>query len=210
MMVFNHPDLARLRGQYEVAERSLRLEVAKQYPDFRIGPNFENDVGERKSVIGLTLGIEIPVFDRNQQGVASAKQRREEVRVKYEAAANRSLAALDRALHSYKVAIEKARLLKTVVLPKAEANIGLAKKSVEAGAMDSLRLLETERALRAVRIEALETEFSVRNAFIALEQAVGYPLVKFPTETTQHEPEPIAEKRTSEIEGTQDVKEPNE
>ena len=189
-MVFNHPELARLRGQYEVAERSLRLEIAKQYPDFHIGPNFANEVGERKSVIGLTLGIEIPIFDRNQQGVSSAKQRREEARVRYEAAANRSLAALDRAFKSYQIAIEKARILKSVVLPKAEANIALAKNSVEVGAMDSLRLLETERTLRSVRVEALEAELSLRTTFISLEQAVGYPLVKFPTEDPRHEPEP--------------------
>jgi outer membrane protein, heavy metal efflux system len=192
MMVFNHPELARFRGQYEVAERSLHLEIAKQYPDFHIGPSFANDVGERKSVIGLTLGIEIPIFDRNQQAVASAKQRREEVRIKYEAAANRSLAGLDRAYRSYQLSVEKATILRTIALPKAESNIALARKSVEAGTMDTLRLLETERAQRAIRIETLETELAVRNAFIALEQAVGYPLLAFPTEDAKYVPEPIS------------------
>jgi outer membrane protein, heavy metal efflux system len=213
MMVFNHPDLARFRSRYEVAERSLRLEIAKQYPDFHIGPSFANDVGEKKSVIGLTLGIEIPVFDRNQQGVASAKQRREEVRIKYEAAANRSLAALDRAYRSYEIAIEKARILKTVVLPKAESNVALARKSVEAGAMDSLRLLETERAQRAVRVEALETELTVRNAYIGLEQAVGYPLLAFPTEDVQYAPETMNLPEDSDLEGDhvlEEVKETKE
>jgi outer membrane protein, heavy metal efflux system len=191
LMVYNHPALARLRAQYEISERQLRLEIAKQYPDFHFGPSFARDVGEKKNVIGLTLGIEIPVFDRNQQAVASAMQRREEILIKFEAAANRALAALDRAYRSFQIATEKLKILKTVVLPKAEANIGVARRSLEAGTADSLRYLETERSQRAVLIDALDTEFAARSAFIALEESVGYPLVKFPSEGIDQVPQQL-------------------
>lgn len=181
-LVTNHAQLARLRAKYEVSERELHLEISKQYPDFHIGTPFSRDVGERKNVLGLTLGIELPVFDKNQQGIASASKRRDEIRVKYEAAANKALAALDRAWRGYGLAVEKMKLVKSIVVPKAEANLELARKSLQAGAMDSLRFLETERAQRAATVDAVETELSVREAWIELEQAVGAPLLKFPGE----------------------------
>lgn len=188
LLVNNHPELARLRAKYEVAERGLHLELSKQYPDFKIGPKFENERGERKTTIGLTLGIDLPIFDHNQQGIASAKQRRDEIRIKYEAAANRTLAALDRAHANCKLSDEKLKFLITVVAPRANGNIELARKAKDIGASDTLRFLETERGQRTVLLDALDSELSLRNAWIELEQAVGYPLTTFPGEILSETP----------------------
>lgn len=182
LLVFNHPELARLRARYAVAEAALRLEIARQYPDFQIGPSYTSEVGEKKSVLGLALGIEIPLFNRNQQGVAAAQKRREEVRAKYEAAANRALAALERAWRDVQISSERLRELKTEVLPKAEAVLDVARKSMRAGVMDGLRYLETERSRRVAALETLEMEFVLRDAWVGLEEAVGVPLVQFPGE----------------------------
>ena len=182
VLIFNHPQLARLRARYEAAERELHLEIAKQYPDFHFGPSFEGDAGARKHTIGLTLGIDIPVFDRNQQAVATALQRREEVRTKYETAANKALSALDQALRKFTLATEKLKFLKSELQPKARSNVELAKKSLEAGAGDALRFLETERAERSITIDVIESELNAREAWVDIEQAVGYPLTVFPGE----------------------------
>lgn len=185
ILVNNHPELARLRARYVAAEAWLHLEIARQYPDFHFGPSYERESGEKKSILGLSLGIELPLFDRNQQGIAEAKARREELRVKYEAAANRALAALDRAWRNIQLASEKLKLIRTVLKPKAEANIALARKSIEAGATDTLRFLETERGQRAVMIDAIESEFAAREGWVELEQAVGLPLFQFPGESRE-------------------------
>jgi len=188
MMFANHLGLARLRAKYEVAERELHLEIAKQYPDFRFGPSFDRDTGEKKNNLGLTLGIDLPVFDRNQQAVATAKKKRDEVRVKYEAAANRALADLERTVKSYELATQKLKLIKTVLLPQTTRNMDLARRGLEAGGLDSLRVLETERGQREILIDALDTEFAVRSTWVALEQAVGYPLFQFPSEEPANVP----------------------
>ena len=70
----NHPELARLRARYEAAEAALRLEISKQFPDLRIGPSAAGDSGDKKTVLGLALGIALPIFDRNQQAIAAAAQ----------------------------------------------------------------------------------------------------------------------------------------
>jgi outer membrane protein TolC len=174
--------LARLRLAYDVAERELRLEIAKQYPDFRFGPSFANETGESKHVLGLTLGIELPAFDRNQQAIATADKRRDEVRVRYEAAANRVLARLERAWRALQLAQQKRELLRNVLEPKAKANIEFARKALESGVTDTLRFLETERGQRSVLVEAVEVELAVREAWVELEQTVGCALFRFPDE----------------------------
>ncbi len=188
LMLNNNPALARLRTRYEVAERELHLEISKQYPDFKFGPTFDREVGERKTTIGLTLGIDLPIFDRNQQAIATAKQRREEIRTKYETAANRALATLDRAYANSQLAAQKLKLLNTLLLPRVNSNIDLSRKSMEAGVSDLLKFLEAERNQRATLLETLETELALRLAWIELEQAVGYPLAPLPTEITAELP----------------------
>jgi cobalt-zinc-cadmium efflux system outer membrane protein len=183
IMLANHPELARLRAQYEITERQLHLELSKQYPDFKIGPTYDHERGERKTNLGLTLGIDLPVFDRNQQAIASAKQKREEVRVKYEAAANRALAALDQAYANTHLAGERLKLLNTLLVPRANANIELSRKAVETGVSDFLKFLEAQRSQRAVLVETVDTELSLRSAWVELEQAVGYPLLHFANES---------------------------
>lgn len=188
ILLNNSPELARLRARYELAERALHLELAKQYPDFKIGPTQENERGERKTTIGLNLGIDIPIFDHNQQGITSAKQKREEIRTKYEAAANRALATLDRAYANNQLASEKLKMINTLSIPRANTNMTLARKGIEAGTSDTLKFLETERNQRNIVLDALDTELALRGYWIELEQAVGYPLVTFPNESPSDTP----------------------
>ena len=188
MLVDNHPELARLRAKYEIAERQLHLEIARQYPDFKIGPSYDHERGERITTLGLRLGIDLPAFDKNQQAIATAKEARDEVRTQYEAAANRALAGLDRAYFNCKVVSGKLKLYKDKLVPRVEANLGLAEKAVKAGEAVSLKILEAERSQRAVLLDALDTELLLRGAWSDLEQAVGMPLISFPTEAASGAP----------------------
>jgi len=181
-LIRNHTGLARLRAQYEAAERALRMEISRQFPDLQIGPNWENDVGERRTTVGLTLGLEIPLFDRNRQGIAEARKKREEIRVKYEAEARRALAGLEKAYRDLDVSRRNAALLRGKIVPLARKNVDLARRTMQAGPVDALRLLEAERSEREMRIEALAADLEEYAAWIALEQAVGCPLVAFPSE----------------------------
>ena len=182
VLVVHHPVLGRLRAKYEAAERSLRLEIARQYPDFNFGPFYDGETGERKSVLGLTLGLELPIFNRNQQAIAEATKRREEVRVRYEAAANRALAELEGAFRSVELTSRRRELLQEQIVPRAAASIRIARDSLSAGSGDALRLLDAERSQREIQVELLEAELGERGAWSALEQAVGYPLMTFPSE----------------------------
>jgi len=97
LMVIHSPQLIRLRHKYDVAELALRLAISKQYPDISFGGEREKDVGEKTAMLGLRVGIELPIFDRNQQGIAQAEHHRDEVRQMYVTTAHTILAQLRRA-----------------------------------------------------------------------------------------------------------------
>lgn len=180
-LTLQHPELARLRAAYEEAEAHLRLEIAKQYPDLILGPSIDKDTGESKTMLGLALGIELPLFDRNQKAIAEAERRREEARVRYEAAASRALAALERASAMITIAKTHHQRLETDVLPSAQRSVGLSRRALAAGSGDALKALEAERAFRRVQIEVSDAKLAIIRAWIELEIAVGRPLVDFPT-----------------------------
>ncbi|MCE9581542.1 MAG: TolC family protein [Planctomycetes bacterium] len=198
LLVANHPELARLRAAYDVAEGALRLEISKQIPDFRFGVTGGGETGDLKYVLGLTLGIDIPIFDRNQQEVARALARREEVRTQYESALADALAALERARARLVLLLEKASAVRNRVLGRAKSQLDLALKGLEAGGVEALQVLETERSYRNASIEALAVEKAARAAWIDLEEAVGRPLLFFPDEMPERRPpEPYTEPKES-------------
>ncbi len=187
-MIANHPGLAVLRARYEVTERKLRLEIEKQYPDLSLGTSYEGEPGERKETWGLSLGIEIPVFDRNEQAIDQAWEEREKARVDYEALLTESLSALESLYAVYGLGREKRKLLEEVVLPRSRENLDVAMAAMQAAALDSLKYLEVERKLRAVLVEAIEAESEIRKTVNDMEQAVGMPLVLFPGEGPESYP----------------------
>jgi hypothetical protein len=81
------------------------------------------------------------------------------------------------------LASRRRKILQEQVGPRAEASIRLARASLSAGSGDALRLLEAERSQREIQVEFLDAELDEREAWAALEQAVGCPLMTFPSET---------------------------
>lgn len=182
LLVAHHPDLARLRARYAVAEGALRLEIARQYPDLSFGAAWSGEVGESKEVLGLPLGLALPVFDRNRQGIAEAKGRREEIRVRYETAMNRLISALEETRRSWELAAGKRHLAVDVLLSQTQRNTELARKAVAAGISSPVQLLEAQQAHREARAGAFTATQEAWTAYFRSEQAVGCPLSLFPGE----------------------------
>jgi cobalt-zinc-cadmium efflux system outer membrane protein len=182
LMLEHRPELVERRAGYAVAEAALRLEVELQYPDFQIGLNYSAEAGEQRDQLGLGIGMRLPIFDRNQQAIARAAEQREQARTGYVNAASRALAALETQVRRVALTSARRRTIEEDVLTRAEANVELARRAVAAGATDALRLLDVLRSWSALRVEALEARLDEIDAWIALEQVVGHPLLAFPGE----------------------------
>ena len=72
--------------EYEAAEKTLELEIRKQYPDLYIGPGFGREDGQDQMLLGLS--IPIPILNANRQRIAKARVQRELARAGVEATHN--------------------------------------------------------------------------------------------------------------------------
>ena len=60
---------------HDTSEAELQREIRKQYPELEIGPGFEHDGGDSK--VGLGIGLSLPLWNRNKEGIAQASATRD-------------------------------------------------------------------------------------------------------------------------------------
>lgn len=76
-----HPSLRLAEENYNESEIRVEHEYMKQFPKIQIGPEYEKD--NSSTSIGFGLGMTLPIFDRNQNGITAAKIRRDAARDHY-------------------------------------------------------------------------------------------------------------------------------
>jgi outer membrane protein TolC len=86
-------DVLAALARYKATEAALRLEVARQHPDFHVGPGYQYDLGENKWTVALSL--ELPLFNRNQGPIAEAEARRREAAARFTATQAHVIAEID-------------------------------------------------------------------------------------------------------------------
>ncbi|MGE0229787.1 MAG: TolC family protein [Dehalococcoidia bacterium] len=178
LAVEQHPRLATLRAEYSVAERELRLEMARRYPDLGIGLGFEDEVEDQ--ILGLPLGIEIPLYDRNQQGIAQAYARRCQLRQEFGSLVIEIYGRVEASRARVDVATRRLRAIAAQFVPAEEVKRLAEQMRDEAGGLDMLRFLEVLRATRRVRMQVVEARLDAYEAWTSLEEACGSPLLVFP------------------------------
>ncbi|MFP2923777.1 TolC family protein [Pyxidicoccus sp. 3LG] len=164
-------DLKAARAEVEAAQAEARLASRDALPRPRLGASYSRE--EDAHIIQGTLGIDLPLFNRNQaaRGVSTARALQ----------AERALAATERfvrsevglALERYRTALAAADVYGDDVLAAVQENLKLVNEAYLAGKVDFLELLVIRReALDASRgyIEALE-EFNAAAA--QLKKSVG-------------------------------------
>ena len=68
--LLQHPVLKAAMAEHDTSEAELKLEIRRQYPELSFGPGFEHEDGNSK--IGLGIGINLPLWNRNREAIARA------------------------------------------------------------------------------------------------------------------------------------------
>ncbi len=151
------PDLKAARAELEAASAERRLATREALPSPRIGASYSREEGA--SIIQGTIGIELPLFNRNQaaRGVGAARVEQAEAALRALERAVRS--EVEQALESYRAASATAEVFDEDDLSALQQNLELVNEAYRAGKMDFLELLVIRReALNAQHgfIDALE------------------------------------------------------
>lgn len=166
-------ELAAVRAEYEVAEQTLRREVREQYPDLVIGPGYGTDEGTERVVLGLQLPI--PLWNRNQQGVAEAEASRQLARGRFESTYERlaSRLAIAWSLCESSRAVREA--IETRVVPLADEQDIEVRRVAELGDVNPLLLLEAIKGRHGAKVRLVEARASEAIGSIRLDELIGPP-----------------------------------
>jgi cobalt-zinc-cadmium efflux system outer membrane protein len=156
-------DILGALSEYEASQYALRVEVAKQYPDISLGPDWQLDQTDIKWTLGLSLIL--PLFNRNKGPIAEAEALRQESAARFLALQAKVIEQLDGAVAACRAALDKAKTAGEMQasLRKQEAT---AKVRYEAGEISKLELL-------GVRLELASNSLARLDALVKAQQAIG-------------------------------------
>jgi len=171
--ILGRADVLRALVDYDLAENALRTEVARQYPEVRIGPGYSYDHGVRKLPFNLTLIL--PPADLNRAAIAQAEARRVDAGKALEAVQATVIADMDRADRALSSALSELEGLTVNDLPLARAGAAVSLRSLAAGESDRV----DEQASRAARLEVeiarVQAQQAAEAAAVDLEDALRAP-----------------------------------
>ncbi len=158
-------------AEYETAERALKREIQAQYPDLVIGPGFGTDQGDERALLGLSLPL--PLWNRNQQAIATARAERELARTQFEAAIEQTAAAHAAAKLQYDAAVERRLLHESTIVPAADEQAADAQRLAELGEVNAVLLLDAFVRRYEARLALLDARLAEGTAAIRLSELSG-------------------------------------
>lgn len=169
----NRTDVAAALAEYSASQSALQLEIAKQYPDIHIGTGYEYDQGQDKWTFGIA--VELPVFNRNQGGIAGAEARRAESAARFMELQAQIVGEVDNAVAQQRLALEQAASAAELVAT-LERQFEIIRRRFDVGDIDLLDYLGARLELAhagSVRLDALGRVHETQGE---LEDAIRRPL----------------------------------
>lgn len=169
------PDLVALQLGYGASEAKLREAVLMQFPSLVFGPAYGQDTSDVKS-IGPTATFDLPIFDRNQGGIASAKATREELHADYQA-------QLDTAVGTAQALQKRIAVLRKDYHDSADAAraaAAVARNAEQAygqGSIDQRSLVDYQTTVLERQLDATDFKTQLQSDELALgvELGIGLP-----------------------------------
>jgi len=191
MMESANPELLAVQSEYDVAEESLRLEVRKQYPDLTIGPGYGTDQGDDRVLLGLRLPM--PLWNRNQQGMAQATAHREVARGRYENTFEHLASKLAIAQTRFDAGRAVREAVESCVLPLADEQDADVRRVAELGRVDPLLLLQAIKSQYDTKARLVDARAAEAIGGIRLDELIGPPA---PTSSSKVTASPPADPQT--------------
>lgn len=167
------PDLAESRATVSQSERELSLARALAVPDLAVQPRYREAINDPNDDLGVRLSVDLPVFDRNQGGIAQSQAqigRAWAILARTEVNTLGDIAALYTQLQA---AQERLQFLESKVLPVAERAETAIRRAYETGDINPVEMsLQLQRLLQ-IRQDQLQLRYLHSQLRTRLEIALG-------------------------------------
>jgi len=170
--LLNRPDLLAALAEYAAAQSALQLEIARQYPDVRIGPGYEYDQGDNKWGVGLSL--ELPVLNRNKGRIAEAGAKRNELAAKFNALQARVISEIAQAAADYRASVGKLAAA-AALDEELSRQLRAAQGMLDAGQISRVEFSQRQIETVSAALAQLDARLQAQEALGALEGAMQSP-----------------------------------
>ena len=165
------PDLLALQAGFEAQDDRYRGALRAQFPAITVGPTRARDTSNVNTA-GLSLGITLPLFNRNRGNIAIESATRDKLRIDYQQRLDAT------AVESHRLLEEQSILARQLAgidasLPALALAAERAGKAYAAGNIDTLTLTNVEGALLARRLERIAAQQALQEQAIALQALLG-------------------------------------
>lgn len=182
------PDLVALQYGYRSQDAKVRQAILSQFPNLAFGLFAGQDTSGILA-IGPQVSMDLPVFDRNQGGIAQERSARDLLRLEFKARLKGAVGQIEALLS------EQAVLRRQVVQlePRLKEARTIAERTEDAfkqGTFDERAYVDIESARLAREQEKVALEQAVLEGEVALATLVGagFPSVTIPPEPSPADP----------------------
>ena len=169
----SHPRKAVWQKREVKAEAKIEKAKADSYPQLEIGTNYRRFAASDQDTFDFTVGISIPIFNRNQGAIRYHKENleREQLAIAYEQ--KKLEEQIKVTLENVQTHQERIDRFKNNILPKIEETSRISQTSYSAGDVSILEVLDAYRNLAESRLTYLQELIELKKSMIQLEKLIG-------------------------------------
>ncbi len=172
--LLDRPDILRAAANYDAAESTLRGEVAKQFPDIRVGPGYTWERGLVK--LPFNIGLTLPPVDLNRAAIRAAEATRAQAGAHLEKIVAAALSEIDTALAEQSAARAALERVQQNEAPAAALLEKQADNGLSLGELDTVEWGAAKAVALQAQLTAIDALRREHAAEAALEQALRRPL----------------------------------
>ena len=170
------PDIRVKRLVQSQRMADLKLAKAYRYPDVTAGGGYavQGPTGpDNQQQFGLSLGVPVPLFNRNQGGIAQAEVGVQVAEAEFQKTLNQVENQVDLAYRNLLQSRQLVEAYQAGVLDDARSVFTIVERAYERGGATILDLLDAARTSRLIQQNYIETLFNYQRNVFLLESAVG-------------------------------------
>jgi cobalt-zinc-cadmium efflux system outer membrane protein len=130
-------------------------------------------------IIGPAIDVPLPIFDQNQAQIAKAQFRARELQQRYEEIEQRVAEAVRTAVTQRRLAEEKVRILRELLVPLQRSNLQLAEVAYQAGRESVLTVLLAQQDLIRAELSEVAAVRDLATSAASLERQLSGPIPEF-------------------------------
>lgn len=167
-------DLLALQAGYESQEEQLREAVLAQFPAIGVGVQQARSAEEGINSVGLTIGLRLPLFNRNRGQIAIQRATRAQLRQEYQARLDQAVSDASRLWQATKIIARQEHQL-DARLPDLRRTADAAARGYRHGEIDASAYAALAANVQSQEAAAINLRVSLAKAQAALTAVLGLP-----------------------------------